>query len=159
MGCTHYWTQRKNYSRVGWVAICVDIKAILERAQADGVTLWAEYDEPNTQPDLNQDFIRFNGAGDEGHETFYIQRIREPLKEWQTRTDLGWSFCKTAAKPYDVAVVACLAYLESCQGFSVASDSDAEDWAAGVKLARRALQELADRIDLPKQVAANTVSA
>ena len=59
-----------------------------------------EYDEPNQPPQVDGEVVRFNGRDEDGHETFMIER-----------TGTSWEFCKTARKPYDVYVVACLILL------------------------------------------------
>ena len=65
-----------------------------------------------TEPEITPDRIWFNGRGDEGHESFVIER---------NRTD--FAFCKTASKAYDQAVCECLLVLQArIPGFSVRSD-------------------------------------
>ena len=52
------------------------------------------------KPEFKNTHICFNGKGEElSHETFYLDRENsEPL----------YNFCKTARKPYDLLVMACL---------------------------------------------------
>lgn len=71
-----------------------------------------------------------NGKGEEAHEAF---ELREHFKE----NDGG--FCKTARKPYDLVVVACLAILKHRLGpaIEVASDGWPDDWMDGVEYARK----------------------
>lgn len=66
--------------------------------------------------------------GEAGHETFY-------LEPGQT----GFTSCKTAQKPYDVAVVAilCLAEFYSEGTYGVQSDGGPADWEEGLALARQ----------------------
>jgi hypothetical protein len=91
-------------------------------------------------PEFTKERISFNGDGGNGfdHETFYIAAKRE-LESWQGPDRLGWAFCKTAHKPYDIVVTACLTLLNADYGFEVSSDGDMEDWEPGVKLAEEAL--------------------
>ena len=51
-------------------------------------------------------------------------------------------FCKTAQKPYDVVVVACLAVLKHRMKdlIVISSDGDSADWWLGVAMARRILK-------------------
>jgi hypothetical protein len=159
MGYTHYWTQLRDFTGDEWDELCRDVRLILKDVQhVQGVALAAEWDEAGTQPEVTGDKIRFNGIGDDGHETFYIERVRR-LEDYQTPGRLGWAFCKTAQKPYDLAVVAILAYLESIsadgKGFSVSSDGDGQDWLEGVELAKRALPRYANQIDIPLSIRKN----
>ena len=70
----------------------------------------------NGKPEFTKEFVSFNGKGEElSHETFYLEN-----KE-------GFSFCKTARKPYDLLVVAC--YLATMQilGSKFSSDGFLRD--------------------------------
>lgn len=77
--------------------------------------------------------LNVNGAGDLKHEDFCM---REHFAE-----NHDGDFCKTARKPYDVAVVACLIILKHYLGdlFQVESDGDANDWTDGLELAKKHL--------------------
>lgn len=59
-----------------------------------------EYNDAR-QPKINSRQIRFNGAGEDSHETFYISKSKPKSS---TLSDGAFGFCKTARKPYDVAV-------------------------------------------------------
>lgn len=87
--------------------------------------------------------FRFNGLNDDAHETFYVDQGNDE-----------WSFCKTARKPYDVAVTAILAYLEGAHPdkFSVGSDGDSDDWQAGIKLLKTALGTKAAFAQVPAEI-------
>lgn len=151
MGYTHYWTQPKDYTAKDWKQIGEDIGAILKDVQhVQGISLALEYDQPGTEPAIEAEIIRFNGLGEDGHEGFYITRKRA-LENWQTKDRLGWAFCKTARKPYDIAVTAVLCYLASLEKkpWSVSSDGEGRDWLEGVNLARRCVPRLANQIDIP----------
>lgn len=156
MGYTHYWRQGRDYSKRQWDEICSDVQAILNDVQhVQGVVLAREYVEPGTSPEVSDKRIFFNGAGDEGHATFVITKTRDKtLASWETKADIGHGFCKTARKPYDLAVTAILAYLEARDGeaFTASSDGDGRDWLEGVALARRAVPRLANQIDIPLEV-------
>jgi len=71
-----------------------------------------------------------NGKQEDAYEPFIM---REHAKENAS------GFCKTARKPYDTAVVACLAILKHRLGnyFNVSSDGRADDWSDGVAYARK----------------------
>jgi hypothetical protein len=68
--------------------------------------------------------LKVNGKGELAHEDFCL---REHYKQnLETRGD----FCKTAQKPYDIVVVACLTILKAHLGdlIEVSSDGTRDDW-------------------------------
>lgn len=75
--------------------------------------------------------IEVNGSRENGHETFILRE--------HFRDNPDFTFCKTARKPYDAVVVACLTVLQHrLKGaVKVASDGDAKDWETGVAIAKR----------------------
>lgn len=77
--------------------------------------------------------ISFNGKGDLSHEAFTIG------DSWNG----NWECCKTARKPYDKVVVACLCILGHHLGDAVriSSDGDASDWKEGLQLARTVIPD------------------
>lgn len=78
--------------------------------------------------------LQLNGKGENAHETF---ELREHFSENE-----GFGFVKTAMKPYDIVVVACLAILKYRLGnaIDVSSDGRNADWNEGVELARRVIK-------------------
>lgn len=167
MGYTHYWTQKRNFTVAQWQDICGDIRAILDYSQnLAGIPLADGMGEGGTKPEISDDLISFNGLGDDSHETFQIARKRM-LESWQTKDRLGWAFCKTAHKPYDDVVTACLAYLATVtrkenpathepilgtEALSVSSDGFGSDWLNGLDLARKALPRYANVLDIPMAI-------
>lgn len=139
MGYTHYWRALGSEhdgdpSEVpaGWNKAN---KAKLQTALADMFKLAPILiktvplaNDDGSQPIFNLNEVWFNGVGDNSHETFEIN----------TKWDGEFNFCKTAAKPYDVAVTACLCLLKFHLGdaVNVSSDGDAGDWEEGLRLAR-----------------------
>ena len=87
--------------------------------------------------------LEFNGTKDNGHETFSLR------DHWNKNE--AFNFCKTASKPYDVAVVACLIVLKHYMGelVDVSSDGDASDWDAGLQLAKKILKM---KLDIPVSI-------
>ncbi len=86
MGYTHYWTVNKP----------------LTQAQFDDFRAYASsvlYEERDLLAErvVDDSEISFNGLGANAHETF-----------WLAINSIDFNFCKTARKPYDAAVVACL---------------------------------------------------
>lgn len=79
-------------------------------------------------PEVTRHNVALNGCRpDLDHETFCLNRIG------------GTDFCKTARKPYDIVVTACLAYVAAYHDYEISSDGDVEDWIAGTELANKAL--------------------
>lgn len=150
MGYTHYWTQTRDFTADEMTDIVAAVRKIIKTASGRKVD--NRYDDSGEvtlkicgydgkgAPELNTDHISFNGEGPHlDHETFYFKARRE-LPYDSARDDLiGWRFCKTARKPYDVVVTACLTFLQADYGFEVSSDGDVADWDAGVALAEKAL--------------------
>lgn len=73
--------------------------------------------------------INFNGVGDLSHESFELRDYYKNNRDFE--------FCKTAEKPYDVVVVACLIVLNHYLGdnIQVSSDGKTYDWFDGLELA------------------------
>ena len=87
--------------------------------------------------------IEVNGKGSNAHEHF---TIREHFNE-----NFEFNFCKTARKPYDLVVVACLSILKFHLGpaFEVSSDGDYHDWTDGVNFANKILRRSKNLIKNP----------
>lgn len=145
MGYTHYWKVSKPIPLKAWELICDDAERIIA---ASPVPLAWEYDEPKKSPEVkrkNADggaaLIRFNGVEDDGHETFFFEQAAT-----------NFSFCKTAAKPYDVVVCALLAAItDRAPMVKVSSDGVLNEWQEGLDLAKKALgRELT--IDLKRDI-------
>lgn len=80
-------------------------------------------------------------GGDCSHETFYFPRIME-IEKWQNpEKGLYFEFCKTAFKPYDLAVIVLLIiakhYLK--EKMIVSSDGNDNHWADGKALCQKVL--------------------
>jgi hypothetical protein len=124
MGYTHYWKTGRDISKAAWSKIARDAKTAIVYVVDNLAQLANEYDEPGTIPAVTDEFIRFNGVGDEGHETFRFTRLKT-----------SFEFCKTARKPYDIAV--CLILLiaqEHSSNVVASSDGDADDWKQAIEL-------------------------
>lgn len=99
--------------------------------------------------------IQLNGKGDLAHESF---DLREHFRQAHEANGYGWvgrgsNFCKTARKPYDIVVVACLCILKyRLRGLiNVGSDGDQQDWQAGAGFAAHVLKR---KIEVPKSIRA-----
>lgn len=148
MGYTHYWTQTRNMTAEEWETVRGDVGEILKYTQhISGIPLANGIGDPGTQPEIASNKIWFNGVGpDNDHETFgIVPTIDGP----------AWAFCKTARKPYDVAVAACLCYLSTClepAAYTVSSDGNGSDFIEGLEVARKALPRKANILDIPRGV-------
>lgn len=136
MGYTHYWS----FKSIKGQALETETKykkAIIEcqelcvafQKEFGGIAGYAAHTKPGTYAGLS-----INGRESESHEDF---QLREHFKQNLESSYSG--FCKTAQKPYDTLVVACLTILKHRLGdaITVDSDGDSRDWIAGVEYARR----------------------
>ena len=115
MGYTHYWDETPTNEQA-WRKFTGAIKEMVDRHNQELPIDW-EYDEPNKPPQIDENAVRFNGRDEDGHETFLIPRVGN-----------RWEFCKTARKPYDVYVVACLILLHHYNPeFTWSSDGDTQE--------------------------------
>jgi hypothetical protein len=83
--------------------------------------------------------VLINGKESNAHESF---ELREHFKQNFEGFGGGFSFCKTARKPYDIVVTACLAILKYRLGnaIEVSTNGESMDWIDGILLARRAIK-------------------
>lgn len=75
-------------------------------------------------------------GGDCSHETLHFPKMLE-LEKWdKPENDRYFQFCKTAFKPYDLAVTAFLIIAKHYMGpaLLVSSDGDDDEWADAVRL-------------------------
>ena len=136
MGYTHYWSKKPSLSKNKWELFTEDVVRLLY----DGTNLVCADDaKVNDYPEVNEDYVRFNGRGEDAHETFYFERIQTP-NTWQQADEKGryFNFCKTARKHYDIYVVAVLqlAKLHFGNAIELSSDGDDEELKAGIELAK-----------------------
>ena len=149
MGYTHYWSfkevDRGEQSKVEalYQKAVDDCKTIIKRYQS-------QYEKGSierlsgTTPHAPQYMgIDFNGSGSAAHEQFSLRA--------HYRENGSFNFCKTAYKPYDKVVVACLCALSHRLGeyVEVSSDGEAADWIPGLLLATQATRL---RIRMPETV-------
>ena len=135
MGYTHYWNFKPTDLK-DWEAKIADCDKIIAACK-DRFALDLD--------GSNETRIWLNGSGDDAHETFDMPRT---LAEVQSRVDNapdyrsdgmeGFDFCKTARKPYDDVVVACLCVMAET-GLDVSSDGYRREWEDGRKLAQEVL--------------------
>lgn len=113
MGYTHYFETNKNPKPISLDELKKKVDNVLNEHKN---IIRFECDE--AKPALcevkdGEILIRFNGIGDDGHETFYFDS-----------REVGFNFCKTARKPYDVVVCKVLLYLKQYFGDAIDVRSD-----------------------------------
>lgn len=131
MGYTHYLYREKNLDHVKFNNAVKDCQKIVQELN---VPVQFESDN-NDPPVFSPELIRFNGVNDDGHETFLIERDFTDSYKVTDKQNRFFSFCKTAYKPYDIAVTACLIVLKHHLGnaINVSSDGDYNDWLPASK--------------------------
>jgi len=140
MGYTHYWYRPEKLDKETFAKTIEDCKKVCDSISVAIVKEWNIFENPI----FNSKQIRFNGTGDDGHETFYIPiSLKKPdyQKEFEENENLVFAFCKTAYKPYDLNVTACLIifkhYLKD--NFLVLSDGESKDWDKARELCQKIL--------------------
>jgi hypothetical protein len=138
MGYTHYWKTKKRPTSKQWAQIQAAVEKLFALKEVKPLIRYES--DKYSPPIVNAEFIRFNGRGEKGHETFYFSR---------DKTD--FEFCKTEGKPYDIAVTACLCLAEhfAPDCYTVKSDGYKHEWLEGQILASRVTGE---RVEVPKEV-------
>lgn len=112
MGYTHYFELKTN----GTVNLDNVQKAVQKVLDEDSNIIQREYDDkakPVNEISDGNLLIKFNGIGNEGHETFYLDTKK-----------VGFNFCKTARKPYDATVCKVLSILKYYFGSDIVITSD-----------------------------------
>jgi hypothetical protein len=89
MGYTNYLRQPKAFTDEQWKSFVHDVRTVLEHSPVP-LAGW----NGEGEPDFEEDFISFNGVGEDAHETCRIDKRA-----------VDFSFCKTNQKPYDRMVV------------------------------------------------------
>jgi len=134
MGYTHYWTPKKSSAKKfkEFSNTCQKLHDNLPKKSdtAGGYHSDDEIEIGNGQghlagdnkPEFSKDAVWFNGVGKLAHETFAM-----------SLNETNWTFCKTARKPYDLLVCACLLASIDILGYNVSSDGSIDDWKPAVK--------------------------
>lgn len=129
MGYTHYWTPKKS-SPKKFKEFSDTCKRLYENLPETSKTAGGYYSgekieigdgmgelSETNKPEFSETAVIFNGVGRNSHETFAIEH-----------KDTKWAFCKTARKPYDLLVCACLIAAADILGYKLKSDGCYEDW-------------------------------
>ena len=153
MGYTHYWRQLRDFTDTEWQELTRLTKLITASGGRD-ITL--------SEFNINNEEIRFNGKGEEGHETFLITKKKRDLYDYEKQDSIQdaymhhksgggvFNFCKTAHKPYDKYVVAVLCALHNMKikldeekppVLYIRSDGNTKDWTEGLFHAVRSTRQ------------------
>ena len=140
MGYTHYWYRKEVLNSNKFSNAIKDISLVFS------------YTKPLEFPkglndskyiidvyELNSREINFNGIGENGHENFTIADV---FKDNYNKDELWkFNFCKTARKPYDKYVIACLYIFKHhfADDIKISSDGDVEEWYDGIKMVKDVL--------------------
>jgi len=168
MGYTNYWEWKDKVTRKEWEAILKDCRKAYRRLpQLTGAYDHAGVVSCNSNPNTP---LFLSGCGASQHPKFGIKGIyfngsKIPPEERVEKTNTegekywegdemshetfclnlnsdSWNFCKTARKPYDIMVKACLLITQHHVGaerFKASCDGDDEDWTPATRLIVTAL--------------------
>jgi len=135
MGYTHYWENPDGFTTEEWNGIIEDVNKLLSSLPSynpvnrDGPLV---VDDRNGGPPVvNREEIRFNGGGgvELSHETFHLKSSR-----------VEFDFCKTARKPYDIAVQGVLLIAKHWKPeLYVSSDGNRNEWEFARELVEKVL--------------------
>jgi hypothetical protein len=144
MGYTHYWERPATLSSRKFRAAARECRKAVEHLASEHA-LRVQFDDDSTLPaEFAADRIQFNGPGNDGHETFMVQRVYKPSypEKRPTAGGLWFDFCKTARKPYDAAVCVCLIVLRHHFGEKFIVSTDGDDEEEGWPVARQVCQQV-----------------
>jgi len=147
MGYTHYWRQNCDFTDEQWSYAREFFHNLLILLPGAENTSSDAYDEVpelfnwdgTGEPEFTDEYVSFNGNQelDLDHETFRVNKVYVPNK--YNSDSSPFDFCKTARKPYDVAVCAMMLMFNDLNGkFAISSDGDdpwsSEEWLGGRRL-------------------------
>lgn len=137
MGYTHYWYIADEISQDSWDKFLGDFRTILPEFKN---ILDIQGDQ---KLEHDKDVIFLNGIGELAHESFLLERVTDISGFTQRDDDDGliFKFCKTAQKPYDIAVCSALIIAKKHFGESIRISSDGEnhDWQEAKTLCENTL--------------------
>ena len=144
MGYTHYWKRPAKLPAKKFAVASATCKAACELlTKQTGIPIVQEFNN-NDPPTFSEDTVWFNGKGEDGHESFVIQRQDMDYERDKKPTPAKgeqFAFCKTVRKPYDIHIAVCLVIFEKVFGpkvFKISSDDREE----GFTEARKFVEQL-----------------
>lgn len=132
MGYTHYFTKTAadRDDSLRFEMFARGARTIIEYATTyDNIQIADAMGGDLGKWEISDEVVAFNGYGADSHESFH----------WDAKGS-GFNFCKTAYKPYDAVVTACLIHLKDVYGdlVDIGSDGSWADWQDGARLYRNA---------------------
>lgn len=165
MGYTHYWKQPTRLNQETWNKFVADCKVLYKNMPKNSESSGAyAVDEPlhiggcytSKYPKFTKECVLFNGSsvppkdrkkdsqGDWendncSHETFVLKR-----------TNTSGDFCKTARKPYDLMVQACLLLYKYYfwDEVTISSDGNFDDWVVASQFVGKHFPEVHIKFNL-----------
>jgi hypothetical protein len=137
MGYTHYWYRPLELPRERWTPFLGDWLKVYDKLVLRGLSL-SDPDSPALPPVFHEGLVAFNGRP--GWEPFLLSR-RYERQDFVKPDGRCFSFCKTARRPYDLAVTACLLVAKRAFGsiLTVSTDGEDADWQAARDLCQEVL--------------------
>lgn len=124
MGYSHYWRPKKKPTPEQWQNITDGFKKLQAFCLLTNPMPIQRDEEDSSPPEVNETCIIFNGIGDAGHETFYLERYTED----------SFNCCKTSRKPYDMSVMVVLLLMDHFApgAWYITSDGGEDEWLPAV---------------------------
>ena len=141
MGYTHYWSHDENLDPSALIRALNDCREVAAAVQNRGIILRGP--DGTGEPEVSELGIDLNGDGEESHETFSFPIRGEDAQTAKRLYGCRWAFCKTARKPYDLAVCAMLLVFKHHLGDQVRLASDGrrrpDEWLPAERLVKDVL--------------------
>jgi len=148
MGYTHYYYVSEIFDATVFKKVVDDFRKLLKPISDKGIVLANGMGEGT--PIIEDNEIIFNGVGELSHETFSLEQKLETVMTRGDGTQYNldphedgkyFQFTKTARKPYDIAVTACLVIAKHHFGEKIrlSSDGSNQEWNDGKKLCQEVL--------------------
>jgi|TARA_R110000796_G_scaffold214842_1_gene330840 hypothetical protein len=136
MGYTHYWNiYEKEIPQNIWFDFAHDFVKVLPH-------FYKLLDNTTDQKfRVDSESIIFNGIGEQGHETFTMNRKNPMEKSYNDKYEY-FDFCKTARKEYDIAVCCALIVAKKHFGdiINISSDGNNEELEEANSLCKNILK-------------------
>ncbi|MDP2949233.1 MAG: hypothetical protein Q8P22_06820 [Chloroflexota bacterium] len=139
MGYTHYWSHDEELDHPALSRALADVGKVVRAVQDRGIVLRGP--GGTGEPDLTGFGVAFNGdaAQGEDYESFSFPNQGEIAPE----AGQFWAFCKTARRPYDLAVCAVLLVFKHHLGGQMRVSSDGgreeDEWLPAEALVKEVL--------------------
>lgn len=144
MGYTHYWYRPATIEESKYKAIVKDFRKVLKPMRFDdelGIRIDLGDGMGDNKPKINNREVVFNGRRSKGedYETFFFPPTDEGYVD--ERYGKVFNFCKTAERPYDIAVQVFLVIAKHHLGSDiiVKSDGDFTAWERAVEIVEKYL--------------------